>query len=338
MSGGRRVALLTGRGLVAIGAVATLSVAVIRYTGIQELGFRMMGIAGVSVALMGIAGLVTMAGAVIQLAAARRTDRWVWWSLAAAALPVALVLEMTFPALRGVVAPEGQQGGTSFSVLAQNLYYRNEDHRRTVGAVLERRADVLVLTEFTPEAERALDSLGGDELEERYPHQWRDTRRFGAGLAVLSALPVEEVVRVPLSEPAVVARLEVGGELVDLYAVHPVAPSDRWGLLEWQHDYRVLTGDAQDASPRTVIAGDFNASTGHRAFRRLLREGRLRDAQDVGGGGVEGTWPSGWLVPPVMRLDHVLVGRGIGVEGVEVLPHNGSDHRGVEARLVVPRS
>jgi len=87
-----------------------------------------------------------------------------------------------------------------------------------------------------------------------------------------------------------------------------------------------------------LIAGDFNASTGHRAFRRLLREGRLRDAQDVGGGGVEGTWPSGWLVPPVMRLDHVLVGRGIGVEGVEVLPHNGSDHRGVEARLVVPRS
>lgn len=39
-----------------------------------------------------------------------------------------------------------------------------------------------------------------------------------------------------------------------------------------------------------------------------------------------------------MRLDHVLVGRGIGVEGVELLPHSGSDHRGVEARLRVPWS
>lgn len=338
MSGRRRAALLTGRALSVAGVVATLSVALIRYTGIQELGFRMMGIAAVSVALTGLAGLVAMAGVLLQLVARRRPTRWTWWSLAGAALPVLLVLEMTAPALAGAVAPERATTGTPFGVVVQNLYYQHEDPGRSLAAVLERRADVLVLIEFTPEAERILDDRWGDEVRARYPHQWRDARGFGAGLAVLSALPMEEVVRVPLTEPAVRVRLSVGGVEVDLYAVHPVAPSDRWGLLSWQHDYRVLVDDARDASPHTIMAGDFNASTGHRAFRRLLRVGRLRDAQDAGGGGVAGTWPSGWLVPPLMRLDHVLVGRGIGVEGVELLPHSGSDHRGVEARLRVPRS
>ena len=38
-----------------------------------------------------------------------------------------------------------------------------------------------------------------------------------------------------------------------------------------------------------------------------------------------------------MRLDHVLVGDGVGVDGVEVLEDVGADHRGVEARLRVPQ-
>lgn len=181
MSGRRRAALLTGRALSVAGVVATLSVALIRYTGIQELGFRMMGIAAVSVALTGLAGLVAMAGVLLQLVARRRPTRWTWWSLAGAALPVLLVLEMTAPALAGAVAPERATTGTPFGVVVQNLYYQHEDPGRSLAAVLERRADVLVLIEFTPEAERILDDRWGDEVRARYPHQWRDARGFRRG-------------------------------------------------------------------------------------------------------------------------------------------------------------
>ena len=41
---------------------------------------------------------------------------------------------------------------------------------------------------------------------------------------------------------------------------------------------------------------------------------------------------------PLMRLDHVLVGEGIGVERFELLEATASDHLGVEAWLRVPRS
>lgn len=329
-----------GAALATLGLAATTGIAVIRFTGIQERGYRMMGVAGASVAFTGCAAAATLLGAVLVLVA-RSPARWrgAWPVLLAAALPVLLLVQMTAPALTGALFPERVTEGERLSVLAQNLYFQNGDVGATLAAVVAREPDVLVLTEFTPEA-AALVERGplARKIDDAYPHQWRQPEPEGGGLAVLSSVPFDRAVRVPLSAPAVVLQLRVGGERVDLYALHPMAPSDRWGLRQWQHDYRVLTSDAADSSPLTIMAGDFNANTGHRAFRRLLDVGDLRDAHDVGGGGLAATWPSGQLLPPLMRLDHVLVGEGIGVERFEVLGDLGSDHRGVEAWLRVPRS
>jgi endonuclease/exonuclease/phosphatase (EEP) superfamily protein YafD len=252
-------------------------------------------------------------------------------------VPVLLVVHMAAPALVGVVAPERADDGVRLSVLTQNLWYEHPDPAGALEEVLSRGAQVVVLTEFTPAAAEALDGPRLAALRRDYPHRWLEPRPLGGGLAVLSALPFATELRVPLVEPAVVLGVQAApGVVVDVYGLHPVAPSDRWGLRNWQHDYRVLTDEVAAAAPRTVVAGDLNATTGHRAFRRMLREGRLRDALDVGGGGLAATWPAQGTIPPIMRLDHVLVGRGIAVERVEVLERIGSDHLGVEAWLRVP--
>jgi endonuclease/exonuclease/phosphatase (EEP) superfamily protein YafD len=80
------------------------------------------------------------------------------------------------------------------------------------------------------------------------------------------------------------------------------------------------------------MAGDFNASRTDAGFARLLRGSGFADAAD--GRGLLPTWPSSkaWIWP-VLRLDHVLVSRGIGVAGVRVLGPTGSDHRAVVADL-----
>jgi endonuclease/exonuclease/phosphatase (EEP) superfamily protein YafD len=336
----RRVTLLAGRTLVALGVVGAGGVAVIRYTGLQEYGFRMMGVAGASVPVVGGTAALALLGATLVLVARAAPLRHTLGLLVVAVLPVVLLVQMTAPALAGALFPERATGGEGFSVVAQNMFFQNDDPAGTLDAVLRRRADVVVLTEFTPRVEELLDARpDAAELDDRYPHQWRQAEAYGSGLAVLSSLPFDSVVRVPLSDPAIVARLRVGEERVDLYAVHPMAPSNRWGLLQWEHDYGILTADAEDAGPRTVMLGDFNATTGHGLFRHLLDAGDLRDAHDVGGGGLVGTWPVGWgILPQVMRLDHVLVGEGIGVERFAVLEPTGSDHRGIEAWLRVPRS
>lgn len=332
---GRAVHAL-GRVLVAAGLLGTIGLALIRYTGLQERGFRMMGIAGTSVELMAAAAAVGLLGALLVLLGRRRPTREAAAALLCALLPIVLLVQMTAPTIAGAVRPERASEGAGFSVLAQNLWFENEDPGSTLDALLRRRPDVLVLTEYTPEFQRLLDrGPAAEEVRARYPYQWRRPEEIGAGLAVLSAVPFDRAVPVPLTNHAVRIELRVGDERVELYAIHPVAPSDMWGLLQWQHDYRVLTSEVRGARPDTVIAGDFNATNGHRAFRRILAVGDLRDAHDVGGGGLAGTWPVGGLLPPLMRLDHVLVGSGIGVERFEMLDDIGSDHRGVEAWLRV---
>ena len=336
---GRRVVTLLGRTLWTAGLIGCAAVVVISATGIQERGFRMMGVAGAAVAFVSIAAALALIGAVLILATSVPQRRLLVRVLGPALVPVLVLVQMTAPTLAGAVLPERASSGHGFSVLAQNLLFENEEPGRTLDVVLERQADVLVLTEFTVTFGQLLERRpDAAEIAERYPYQWRHPEGMGRGLAVLSSLPIERIVPVPLSAPAVVATLRGGEERVDLYAVHPMAPSDRWGLLQWQHDYRVLTADAEDAGPEVVMAGDFNATSGHRAFRRLLSAGDLRDAHDVGGGGLVGTWPVGWPIPPLMRLDHVLVGEGIGVERFELLEATSSDHLGVEAWLRVPRS
>lgn len=331
---GLRNSELVGRTIAMLGVLGSLGIAVIRYTGLQEYGFRMMGIAGASLAFTLGATAISLVGvAVVLLARPTRRDlRW----LLPVLVPILLLAEMSAPFVAGRIAPERATDGPALSVLAQNLWFQNEDPQRTLDAVLDSGADVLVLTEFTPDFDRLLDD-GPRSAATRsaYPHQWRAAESLGGGLAVLSAVPIEGVVPIPLSARAVAVTLDVAGEEVEVWAMHPVAPSDRWGLKQWQHDYRVLLADVADAGPRTVLAGDFNATRGHRAFRRLLRAGELRDVQDAAGGPAIATWPSGMGFPPLMRLDHVLVGSGIGIAGVTILPDIGSDHRGVLAELRV---
>ena len=67
-------------------------------------------------------------------------------------------------------------------------------------------------------------------------------------------------------------------------------------------------------------------------LRDILDRG-YRDAADVTGNGLVGTWPAGRSLPPQVTIDHVLADRRFGISGygVEDLPR--SDHRVVHASL-----
>jgi endonuclease/exonuclease/phosphatase family metal-dependent hydrolase len=111
-----------------------------------------------------------------------------------------------------------------------------------------------------------------------------------------------------------------------LYAVHTVGPVNRLALNQWKAELSWLADRAgSHGSAPLVIAGDFNATWQHRNFRRLLRSG-LRDAH-TSVGGLALTWPeTWWWLPPIMRIDHVLVSRGIAVRAQRVVGNSHSDH------------
>jgi endonuclease/exonuclease/phosphatase family metal-dependent hydrolase len=101
----------------------------------------------------------------------------------------------------------------------------------------------------------------------------------------------------------------------------------------WEEDLRLL-GEPRDDVLR-VLAGDYNATQDHAAFRRVLRRGWV-DAARATGQALRPTWaPVRWRVPR-LTLDHVLVDPRIGVVSLQVVHVPGSDHRALVADLRLP--
>ena len=328
---GRVVLAALGATIVALGLFGTGLNLVIRYSVIQEAGYRFIGTAALGEFIgLGLALMATVGAALLWLAPRP-------WRRAAllAIVPWVAVVWISWPTLSGLVTPERADGGTEFTVVVQNLWFENDEPAHAVDELLARDADVLVIVEYTPAHAAAFESAG---VAERYRYRWEQAVPDGPGLAVFSTMPFSEPALLPMTLTGVRTVLDVQGHEVTLFAVHPVSPSDLYSLPMWQRDLRELAEAIGEAGPATVVAGDLNAGSGHRRFRELLRAGDLRDAQDVGGGGFVPTWPVGGRVPALLRLDHILVGPDIGVVDVVVLGPLGADHRGVEAQLVVPRS
>ena len=129
------------------------------------------------------------------------------------------------------------------------------------------------------------------------------------------------------------ALLELpSGEAAELICVHPSAPAlRRDGAVRWRAELAVLPSPGRLP---TVLAGDFNATIDHAAFRDLLRLG-YADAARQAGKALTPTWG-----PPgkgaMLTLDHVLVDRSCAVLACSVHAIPGSDHRAVYAAIQLP--
>lgn len=243
----------------------------------------------------------------------------------------AVVAALSALALVSVIAPRAidrstaPAGGAPLRVLSANVYVGHVPARDIVALARRERADVVSVQELTPRLDAA--------LARAFPHRVTEPRESALGTGLYSRLPLN---RVPgprdtrHAQVAATVRL-AGGREVRIVAVHPHAPLRASAMAPWKHDLRALPA----ATPRTILAGDFNASTDHREFRRLLDTGYDVAAERAGAGLVP-TWKSRsrpWLLP--VTIDHVLVGSGVAVRdaGVHDLP--GSDHNAVTAELIV---
>ena len=329
----RRLVSLAGAGLLGISLFGSIVVGLVGFTRLQERSARFMGLAGMSATVAWCCLVCALLGALLVLLGG--AWRWIAWF---AVVPCVLAVQLNLATASGLVRPEHVTEGEPLSLVAQNLWYRNQDLDRAASELLALDADVLVLSEYTDDARAAFQGAGSDE---RYPHRWEVPRSSGRGLAVLSTVPLVSPTDLGLSGPGLRTELELAdgpdGARVELFAVHVNAPTSIYDLPRWVTDMDRLTEQVATAGPRTIVAGDFNATAGHIRFRRLVHAGELRDAHDAAGGGLVATWPIGrpWT-PQLLRIDHVLVGTGLGIESFRLLGDVGSDHRGVEVHLRVP--
>lgn len=224
-------------------------------------------------------------------------------------------------------AAEGQH----VRLLTANLDRGQADATALVNLVRENNIDVLVLPELTQAAVSALD---GARLAEELPHRVFEPGVGAEGSGIASRFQVRKIVlieRSTLSQPSVVVDLPARDDL-EVIAVH-VAPATRGDAGLWRRELAGLPPTTPDQRAR-VLAGDFNATWDHGAFRGVLDRGYV-DAAEQTGRALLPTWMSAPFGPPI-AIDHALVDRRCAVADYSVATLPGGDHDAVIAEIVLP--
>lgn len=250
-------------------------------------------------------------------------------ALAGAAMG-AMVLPRTIP------RRQPDPAGPVLRVMTVNLQYGRAAAPGLVDLAHRSGADVLFVQELGDSGATRLKAAGLGEL---LPSVMHDDRTFSyRGSAIYARYPLREGLAIRssfASQPT--ARLELpGGQTAQLVCVHPHPPFPPWNRVSvprWRGELATLPPPGDEPA---IMAGDYNATHDHAAFRRLLRLGYLDAAGQVGNGLLP-TWgpePSGR--PAVMTFDHVLVDPRCAVLRTSVHPMPGSDHRALFAELRLP--
>jgi endonuclease/exonuclease/phosphatase (EEP) superfamily protein YafD len=208
-----------------------------------------------------------------------------------------------------------------------------------VQAIEHDRPDLITLEEFEPSAWRGMQASG---VLAQFPHQCAAPSDGAIGFALVSRYPLTgchelKVLFGGWQVPYMVeATLWTPEGPVTLRLVHTLAPfPSTFG--EWKSALAAVDRSVSASSDsRMLMIGDFNASWDSKGFAALVHDG-LTDGAAARGEATEMTWPNGAIVPPFVRIDHVLTGSDLAVTGIFVKPGFGTDHRYVVATVAIQK-
>jgi endonuclease/exonuclease/phosphatase (EEP) superfamily protein YafD len=298
-------------------ALAFVAYVVLRIAGIES--------AEVLVAAMALTPYVAAFGFVLGLLCVLLRRRVVGFTVLLLAIALGALL---VPRLLSEEQPPAD--GDRLRIMSLNLYLGRADAHTVVRIAREQKIDVLVLPELTQQEDAALSREG---LEDLLPNRVYDTDTSGSGTAVLSSLPLRQIVlmdETTLAQPSMVVDLP-GNDDVELTAVH-IQPGVRSGTAAtWRRELGELP--RPDERVR-VLAGDFNASLDHAAFRAVVDRG-YADAAESTGNGLVATW-SNWPWAPPVTIDHILADDRCAFGSYAVVDVPGTDHNALVSEIILP--
>lgn len=253
--------------------------------------------------------------------------------LTAALLVVALAAVVPLHIPSGI-----DRDGVQVRVMTANLRMGSAD-TAALAASAAAATDVLAVQELTSASAQRLSA----KLASALPYRYVDARDGAGGTGIFSRYPIREQRTVPGYKMAVVAvRIQVAGVRLDpsILVGHIAAPWPQ-PVDDWRSETHRIDRTMQDLLHRdpgaaVIVMGDFNSTLDALPFRRILRNG-YRDAATQAGVGAPATYPAVSMLPPVIAIDHVIT-HGCAAISVRPVPVPGSDHRALQATLVVPGS
>jgi endonuclease/exonuclease/phosphatase (EEP) superfamily protein YafD len=207
-------------------------------------------------------------------------------------------------------------------ILHANVLNKNTNYTTLFEEINNSKPDILVLQE--------LSQAWADQirtLQQEYPFFEIAPRPDGAGMAILSRYPFENVETLTLDASthlAILARVNLGEKAVSVLGLHPPTPMSPLKFKNRNRQFREAARVLNSLEGPKVLIGDLNTTMWSPYFSSLLRDSKLRDVRL--GFGLHTSWPM--PMPWFLRLpiDHCLVSDELRVDRLRIGDSIGSDH------------
>lgn len=206
-------------------------------------------------------------------------------------------------------------------IIHVNVHITNKDYSRLIKYINEQSPDIILLEEVTIGWEEVIQNL-----QKIFPYGKYKFREDCFGIALLSKIPISNIRFFDFGDvdvPSVIAEMQIKDKSIMFIGTHllpPIIPSyinDRTKQIDGILQFISVKKDS------IIIIGDLNMTPWSPLFKRLLKEGDLKNSQ--AGYGIMPTWPVQlpiFLIP----IDHCLVTEDISIVKRKIGPNIGSDH------------
>jgi endonuclease/exonuclease/phosphatase (EEP) superfamily protein YafD len=226
---------------------------------------------------------------------------------------------------------EREDDDRSLSLLISNVLMTNRDCGRLRELIRRRDPDMILLVEADGRWEQELR-----EFERTHPYLVKHAQGNTYGMLLYSRVPlIEPQLKFLVQDdvPSIHADIELrSGDRISLHCLHPRPPAPGESKLSTPRDAELLlmAKELEGRDVPSIVVGDMNDVAWSHTTGLFLKISGLLDPRI--GRGFYSTFNANW---PFIRfpLDHAFVSRHFRLAGFEVLPHVGSDHFPVFARL-----
>ena len=218
-----------------------------------------------------------------------------------------------------------ERGQTHVLLFDANVSQSNRNLNEIAHEISRDRPQVVTMEELTPVA---LHTLQSTHVMDQYHYSLVRPTLASLGMGLWSVYPLVGATEwYAFGHPELRASLKLpGNHRLRIDVLHTLAPYGTEEPLTWAYEMLAIRSELTREPRPLVAAGDLNATWYDWHFQSVLALG-LRDAAVVAGQGWRMTWPRDQQpVVPYLRIDHILISKGVSLESYRVGGGRGSDH------------
>ena len=224
----------------------------------------------------------------------------------------------------------------SIRLFDANVYAPNPSMTGYVKEIRAYQPQLVTLEEAVP---HDVDQLKASGALADLPYTVQIKRYDPLAFFIASRYPLTDVhVAYVLGEPLIVKMtMQLPSGPQALWVVHTIGPAPV-SFTAWSRGVEMIDQQVrQHGAAGLLVVGDFNSTWGNKWFRQILDAG-MTDGAAARARPFEMTWSQTKpIIPPVVRIDHVLTGSGVAVTTIATGNGPGSDHRDLQATVAFHR-